>query len=85
MYNYGNQRVVSANYLKCTNLSFTYAIADHLLQKWGLNRLEVTLATTNLFTICSSELKGQTPTQSGFAEIQLSDRPTYSLGINVSF
>lgn len=85
MYNYGNQRVVSANYLKCTNLSFTYAIADHLLQKWGLSRLEVTLATTNLFTICSSELKGQTPTQSGFAEIQLSDRPTYSLGINVSF
>ena len=39
----------------------------------------------NLFTISAKELKGQTPTQSGFSTIQLSERPTYSVGLNVSF
>ncbi|MBC5622886.1 SusC/RagA family TonB-linked outer membrane protein [Butyricimonas sp. NSJ-56] len=85
MYNYGSQRVVSGNYLKCTNLSFTYEFPDWLLGKWRLTRLAASFSATNMFTICSSKLKGQTPTQGGFAEIQLSERPTYSLGINVSF
>lgn len=85
MYNYGSQRVISGNYLKCTNLSFTYELQTRVLERLKLTRLAATLSATNLFTICSSQLKGQTPTQGGFAEIQLSERPTYSLGINVSF
>lgn len=85
MYNYGSQRVVSGNYLKCTNLSLTYEFPSWLLGKWRLSRLAASFSATNVFTICSSKLKGQTPTQGGFAEIQLSERPTYSLGINVSF
>ena len=34
--------------------------------------------------ICS-KLKGQTPTQGGFSTIQLSERPTFSFGLYVSF
>jgi hypothetical protein len=30
-------------------------------------------------------LKGQTPTQGGFSTIQLSERPTFSFGLYVSF
>ncbi len=85
MYDYSDARVVSANYLKCSSLSFTYEFSERLLSKMKLSRLELSLSGTNLFTICSKKLDGQTPTQGGFSEIQLSDRPTYSLGLTVSF
>ena len=76
---------VSANYLKCSSLSFTYEFGKDLLSKIGFSRLSLSLSGTNLFTLCSKKLKGQTPTQGGFSEIQLSDRPTYSFGLSVSF
>ncbi len=85
MYDYGQQRVVSGNYLQCRDLSLTYDIPVEWLSKIRLTSLAVTASTTNVFTICSSKLKGQAPTQSGFAKIQLSDRPTFSLGVNVTF
>lgn len=85
MYDYGSQRVVSGNYLQCQNLSLSYDVPEKWLRKCRLNSLSVTASTTNVFTICSSKLKGQAPTQTGFAEIQLSNRPTFSLGVNVSF
>lgn len=85
MYDYGDHRVVSGNYLKCSNLSLTYEFKDELLKKMHLSRLDLTLSATNLFTVSAKELKGQTPTQGGFATIQLSDRPTYTFGLTVSF
>ena len=85
MYDYGDHRVVSGNYLKCSNLSLTYDFEENILKKSRLARLSLTLSAANLFTISAKELTGQTPTQSGFATIQLSERPTYSLSLNVSF
>ena len=58
---------------------------ETMLKKLRLSRLDVSFSATNLFTISAKELKGQTPTQGGFASIQLSDRPTYTLGLTVSF
>ena len=85
MYNYSDLRVVSADYLKCTNLSLTYMFPEKLLSKCHLERLELSFSAGNPFILCSSKLKGQTPTQGGFTEIQLSERPTFSFGLNVSF
>ena len=85
MYDYCDARVVSADYLKCSNVSLSYVFPEKWLKKAGISRLESTLSATNLFTICSKKLKGQTPTQSVFSQIQLSERPTNSLGLNVSF
>lgn len=85
MYDYSNIRVVSADYLKCSSLSFTYEFDNKLLAHWNLQRLALILSGYNLFTICSSQLKGQTPTQGGFSTIQLSDRPTFSFGLNIIF
>jgi hypothetical protein len=85
MYDYSNLRVVSADYLKLSSLSFTYDFDSKLLAHCNLQRLALTLSGYNLFTICSSKLKGQTPTQGGFSTIQLSDRPTFSFGLNVIF
>ncbi|MBQ8711458.1 MAG: SusC/RagA family TonB-linked outer membrane protein [Prevotella sp.] len=84
-YNYGNHRVVSGNYMKLATLSLTYEFKRDLLAKWGLTRLALNLTGTNLYTFCSSKLKGQTPQQSGFSEIQLTDRPQYTFGLDIQF
>ena len=85
MYDYSNIRVVSADYLKLQSISLTYELPTTYLSRIGMQRLAVTASAYNLFTICDSALKGQTPTQGGFSSIQLSDRPSFSLGLNVIF
>lgn len=85
MYDYSNLRVVSADYLKLSTLSLSFDLPGQWLHQWGCKKLELTVTGTNLFTICDKKLKGQTPTQGGFTYIQLSDRPGFSFGLNVSF
>lgn len=85
MYDYSDIRVVSSDYLKLNTLSLSYMFPEKILTPWGCERLELTVTGTNLFTICDSKLKGQTPTQGGFTTIQLSDRPGFSFGINITF
>lgn len=85
MYDNSDYRVVSGNYLKCTNMSFSYDVPVEKLEKFGISMLTATLSTTNLFDISSKKLKGQTPIQSGFSDTQLSERPTWSLSLSVSF
>lgn len=85
MYDYSTARVVSADYVKLQNLSLTYEFDKKMLRKMHLGRLALTLSAINLHTWCDKRLRGQTPTQGGFSEIQLSDCPTYTLGVNVEF
>ena len=85
MFDYSDARVVSANYMKVQNVSLTYDFPVSWLSTCRLQRLAVTLGVTNLYTFCSNRLKGQTPTQSGFSEVQLSDIPAWTLGLNVRF
>lgn len=85
MYDYSDIRVVNANYLKLQSLSLTYELPDKLLDRISLQRLAFTLSAYNLFTVCDPALKGQTPTQGGFTTIQLSDRPSFSFGMNIQF
>lgn len=85
MYDYSDIRVVSADYLKLQSASITYEFDQKLLSKIGMQRIALTASCYNLFTICDPDLKGQTPTQGGFSTIQLSDRPSFSLGVNVIF
>lgn len=84
-YNYSDIRVVSGDYLKVSTLSLTYEFNKEILRKFGLSRLALNIAGTNLFTLCSSKLKGQTPQQSGFSDVQLTDRPMYTFGLDISF
>ncbi len=85
MYDYSDIRVVSADYLKISNISLTYEFPRRILDRGKLNRLALTIGATNLYTFCDSKLKGQTPSQGGFTEIQLSDTPTYTMGLTVDF
>ena len=85
MYDYSDLRVVSADYLKISSISLTYEFLRRILSRWKLERLALTLGATNLYTFCNSKLRGQTPTQGGFSDIQLSDTPTYTIGLNLNF
>ena len=85
MYDYSDIRVVSADYLKLQSMSLTYEVPSRVLDRIGLSRIALTASAYNLFTICDPALKGQTPTQGGFSTIQLSDRPSFSMGVNIQF
>ena len=85
MYDYGNQRVVSADYLKISQINLTYEFSKKILERLHLSRLAITASGSNIYTFCDKRLRGQTPTQGGFSEIQLSERPYYTLGINIQF
>ena len=45
----------------------------------------ISFNTHNCFTISAKELRGQDPSQAGFADAGLSIRPSYTIGLNVSF
>lgn len=85
MYDYSDLRVVSANYLKLSSINVSYELPERWIAQFGLSRLELHASGNNLHTWCDSKLKGQTPTQGGFTTIQLSDRPSFSFGLNVTF
>lgn len=86
MYDNSDLRVVSGNYLKMQSLSLRYNADDKLAKFFGIQAAYVSLVGNNLFTICSSKLKGQDPSQSGSApSINLSTRPSYTLNLNITF
>lgn len=85
MYDYSDIRVVSADYLRIANVSLTYELPRKLLDKFKFHRIALTLSGANLYSFCAKALKGQAPTQSGFAEVRLSDTPIYTFGVNLEF
>lgn len=86
MYDYSDLRVVSGNYIKLNSVSFRYVVPERVCNQLFLKSAYLSFSCSNLFTICSKELKGQSPTQSGSSElINLSLRPTYALQINLTF
>ena len=85
MYDYSDARVVSGDFLKLSTLSLTYEFDRKQLERMHLERLALTLSGYNLATWCHKELRGQTPTQGGFSQVQLGDTPSYTLGVSVDF
>lgn len=84
MYNYSDIRVVSADYLKCTDLSLSYELPSKWLLRHGVEAARITFSTNNVFVLARPELKGQTPIQGGFTEVNLSERPQYTLQFNIT-
>ena len=85
MYDNSDLRVVSGSYLKCSSMTLRYNIAPEWLKKTPFSNLSLSLNALNLFTISAKELKGQDPSQAGFAKPNLSERPSYTFQFNVTF
>lgn len=66
-------------------MSLRYTFGKELLSHTPIQALQVSLNALNLFTISAKELKGQDPSQAGFAKPNLSVRPSYTLQFNVTF
>ncbi|MFO3729323.1 SusC/RagA family TonB-linked outer membrane protein [Butyricimonas muris] len=85
MYDKSNLRVVSGNYLRCNSMSLRYTFGKDILSYTPFEAIQVSLNAMNLFTLSAKELKGQDPSQSGFAKPNLSVRPSYTFQFNVTF
>lgn len=86
MYDNSNARVVSGSYLRLSNLAFRYQFSRKQLKGLPFSNLAFDAAMTNVFTLKSSALEGQDPTQSGFSlQTSLSLRPSFTFGLRVSF
>lgn len=85
MYDNANTRVVSGNYVKLTSITLRYNFNVNFLERTPLKGASVAISGMNLCTIASKKLKGQDPSQSGFAKPNLSIRPSYTLNFSVTF
>ena len=86
MYDNADVRVVSGSYLRLSNVTFRYQFSQRQLKKMPFSNLALDFSVTNIFTLKSSELKGQDPTQNGFSiQTALSLRPSYTLGLRITF
>ena len=86
MYDNSDLRVVSGNYLKLQSFSFNYSLPEKWCKKMYLKSASLGLTGHNVYTWCSSKLKGQDPSQSGSSDkLNLSLRPSYSISLRVSF
>ena len=86
MYDNSDLRVVNGSYLRLQTLSLRYTFRQKTLRNTPFKNLSLDFSTSNVFTICSSKLDGQDPSQSGFGGTAvLSARPSYTFGVQVSF
>ena len=85
MYDLSDLRVVDGSYLRLSNLALSYNFKPAQLRHTGIKSLRLDLSMTNVFTLASKMLQGQSPTQAGFSGINLSNRPAYTFGLNISF
>ena len=85
MYDKSDIRVVSGSYLKCSSISLRYSLEPKWLQKTPFSNIQLSISGMNLFTISAKELKGQDPSQAGFAMPNLSVRPSYTTQVNLTF
>ena len=85
MYDNSDIRVVSGNYVKMQALTLHYSLQPRFLKNTPFSSASVSFSTQNLFTISAKALRGQDPSQAGFSKPNLSVRPNYTLGLNVSF
>lgn len=86
MYDTSDIRVVSGNYLRLSQLTLRYQFPAKMLKRTPISNLAIDFSTSNVFTICSGKLDGQDPSQGGFsATTVLSARPSYTMGVRVTF
>ncbi|MDR1274077.1 MAG: SusC/RagA family TonB-linked outer membrane protein [Odoribacteraceae bacterium] len=82
MYNYSDERVVNASFLRCNNISLSYTLPEAQLKHLPVKNVSLTASVSNPFIIVSKDFKGMDP------EVATGKQPishTYSLNVNISF
>ena len=82
LYNYSDERVVSGDYLKLSNVSFSYILPTRVCDMFNLTNAAVSVVANNIWTIYSDKrLNGQDPEffASGGVALPSSKQVTFSL------
>jgi TonB-linked SusC/RagA family outer membrane protein len=85
MYNKSDIRIVSADFLRCRNLSLGYTFNLNKTKRLGVKNLSASLNVSNLFVIKSKELKGRDPEQINLGSGTIPPQRTYSLRLTATF
>ncbi|MCD8185794.1 MAG: hypothetical protein LUD68_04855 [Rikenellaceae bacterium] len=87
MYDFSSARVVNGNYVKIQNISLRYTLPRKFCESINLKSGYVSFTGTNLYTFCSSKLKGQDPNNVSSTSENISHpvQPIYSMTLNVTF
>lgn len=85
MYNHADMRVVSADYLKLSNITLAYDLSDGLCKKLRLKHVTLRAEGRSLHTWASKELNGQDPDHASFGYNTVPATPTYSFGVDIKF
>lgn len=85
MYNNGDMRVVSGNFMRCNSISLSYTFNGDLVKKLYLKSLSMSLGVTNPFVIKSKGLQGRDPEQLTMGSGTIPPQQTYSFTMNVTF
>lgn len=82
LYNRSDDRFVSANFLKCNNISASYNLPTNFVAAMKLSRLSVGFSVSNPFKIASKDYKGVDP------EVAVGGLPiasSYNLSLTIGF
>ncbi|RAJ83184.1 TonB-linked SusC/RagA family outer membrane protein [Chitinophaga dinghuensis] len=84
-YDKSDYRVVSNNFIRCKQLSFSYLLPKPLVTKIGVKNISAGLFVYNLFTIANKALQGQDPEIDGVGTSALPLTRQYGFNMNVIF
>jgi hypothetical protein len=75
--------IASTDNLRMNNLSVNYLLRGEALKRFGVQSMDISFQTTNLFLIADKAWRGRDPQQTDSANV----RPpsTYTLGFSLSF
>lgn len=80
MWAYSDAMIVSANFLRCQQMSLTWNVDERWCARFGVKSLQLSATMNNVFVIASKKFNGFDP------ELGNSVQPkTYSVGVNIGF
>ncbi|MBO9632971.1 MAG: SusC/RagA family TonB-linked outer membrane protein [Chitinophagaceae bacterium] len=85
MYEMSDARIVSGDFLRCTNMSLSYALPEKLLQAYKVKNASVMVSGNNLFVIADKKLNGQDPETVGLGAAALPILPSWYLSVKLGF
>jgi TonB-linked SusC/RagA family outer membrane protein len=85
MYNYSDINLISASFLRCNNIDFSYRLPNNLVKRLRVKGISVSASAGNLFVIADKKWKGQDPEVDGAGVTALPISKMYNMSLNVNF
>lgn len=84
-YDLSNARLLSGNFVRCTNVSVSYTFPDRSLLKYRIKSMNVSGNVSNPFIIADKRYRGQDPEAANIGGSALPITQSYSLSLGITF